>query len=76
MDELVQEIYQLVKKKMREQGAYDFEAYSEFIDETIEYFREKGKLDEDENEEFIKSQLMSMWEDVSDAMAADDSYEA
>ena len=71
MDNVVQDIYQLVKKKMREQGAYDRDAYSEFVDETIDYFYEKGKLDVDENEEFIKDQLMAMWEDVADSIADD-----
>lgn len=72
MDEVVQEIYSLVKKKMREQGAYDREAYSQFIDETIDYFYEKGKLSEDENEEFIKGQLIALWENLEDNLADSD----
>ena len=76
MENIVQEIYQLVKKKMREQGAYDREAYSQFVDETIDYFSEKGKLSDDENEEFIKDQLMAMWEDFSDQIANSEDYEA
>lgn len=74
MDGITQDIYALVKKKMREQGAYDREAYAEFVDETIDYFYEKGKLGDDENEEFIKDQLMAMWENLSDGLA-DDNYE-
>jgi len=74
MDNLVQEIYELVKKKMREQGAYDRDAYSEFVNETIDYFYEKGKFGDDENEEFIKDQLMAMWEDVANQLA-DKDYE-
>jgi hypothetical protein len=69
MDPLAEEIYLLVKKKMSEQGAYDREAYRELIEETIEYFREKGKLTDDDNEEFIKDQLMEMWEFVRDEFA-------
>lgn len=65
MDDSVREIYTLVKKKMREQGAYDREAYGQFVDETIDYFYEKGKLDEDENEKFIKDQLMALWENLA-----------
>lgn len=69
MDFTTQEILTLVKKKMREQGAYDAEAYSEYIDETIEYFKEKGKITDDDNEEFIKDELMTIWEDVKDGLA-------
>jgi hypothetical protein len=75
MENVVQEIYQLVKKKMREQGAYDRDAYSEFVDEAIDYFYQRGKLSDDENESFIKDQLMAMWEDVADQVANDDEYE-
>lgn len=69
MDEITQEIYFLVKKKMAEQGAYDRDAYSDLIDETIEYFYEKGKLGDDENEELIKDQLMSMWDELEEDLA-------
>lgn len=68
MDEITQEIYTLVKKKMAEQGAYDRDAYSDLIDETIEYFYEKGKLGDNENEELIKDQLMAMWDEVDEDM--------
>ena len=67
--ETIEEILQLVKKKMEEQAAYDREAYEDLVDETIEYFREKGKLDDDENDEFIKNQMMMMWETVRDEFA-------
>ncbi len=69
MEEVVQQIYQLVKKKMREQGAYDRDSYSQLVDETIAYFYEKGKLGDDENEEFIKDQLLQMWEAATEQMA-------
>jgi hypothetical protein len=69
MDSLTEEILQLVKKKMREQGAYDRAAYREFIEETVEYFKEKGKLTDDDNEEFIIDQLMEMWEVVEERLA-------
>lgn len=69
MDEITQEIYFLVKKKMAEQGAYDRDAYAGFIDETVDYFYEKGKLDDDENVELIKDQLMAMWEETEDGLS-------
>lgn len=69
MDALTEEILNLVKKKMAEQGAYDRDAYKELVQETIEYFREKGKLTDDDNDEFIEDQLMGMWEIVQDGFA-------
>lgn len=66
----IEEILELVKKKMREQGAYDREAYEEFVVETIEYFEEKGKLTAEDNQEFIKDQLMEMWDSVEAELTA------
>jgi len=64
MEGILEEIILLVKKKMREQGAYNREAYKEYVNETIDYFIEKGKLDENENIEFIKDRLREMWERI------------
>lgn len=69
MESIVDEILQLVKKKMIEQGGYDRDAYKQLVEETIEYFREKGKLTDDDNDEFIEDQLLDMWETVSDEFA-------
>ena len=66
MEGATQEILNLVKKKMREQGAYDREAYRQFIEETIAYFEEKGKLTDDDNLEFMEDQLLDMWEEVEE----------
>jgi len=66
MEPIVQEILELVKIKMKEQGAYDREAYREVVEETIEYFREKGKLTDDDNDEFIENQLLDQWEWVQE----------
>lgn len=62
MDPITQEIYQLVKTKMQEQGAYSRDAYKQFIEETIDYFKEKGKLTDDDNEEFIEDSLLDMYD--------------
>ena len=62
--EIIEEILSLVKKKMSEQGGYTHEAYSEYVDETIDYFLEKGKLTDDDNLEFIKTSLLDMWTEV------------
>lgn len=69
MEETSQEILNLVKKKMQEQGAYDRDSYKSLVEETIEYFQEKGKLTEDDNEEFIKDKLMDMWPSVQEEMS-------
>lgn len=62
MEQVIEEIYELVKKKMSEQGAYDRDSYRTLIDETIVYFHEKGKMTDNDNEKFIVDQLMEKWE--------------
>jgi hypothetical protein len=75
MDDIAQEIYVLVKKKLKEQGAYNRDAYCEIIDETIQYFLEKGKLDPDDNVDLIQTQLEDMWEETEDDLAVpEDKY--
>lgn len=69
MDESASEILDLVKIKMKEQAAYDRASYEELIEETIEYFYERGKLTDDDNVEFIKEELLSLYETVKDEMA-------
>lgn len=72
MENIAAEILQLVKKKMKEQGAYDRESYDEFIAESIEYFKERGKMSDDENEGLILAELDEMFEHVKDTMAHED----
>lgn len=72
MEIIIEEILELVKKKMREQGAYDRDAYAEFVDETINYFIEKGKLTDDDNLKFIEDRMMEMWEFVQDELSESD----
>ena len=64
MEPLAQEIFELVMVKLREQAAYNRDAYKQLVEETIDYFNERGKIDEDENVAFIEDQLMNMWEQV------------
>jgi hypothetical protein len=64
----LEEILILVKKKMNEQGGYDREAYKEYVAETIEYFKEKGKITEDDDYESIEDTLLEMWPDVRDEL--------
>lgn len=72
MDDVIQKIYSLAKKKMREQGGYDRETYEGFIDENIDYYVSRGQLDENENIALIKDQLMSMWETAQDSLSDDE----
>jgi len=68
MEEITEEILILVKKKMREQGGYDRDAYKQFVAETIDYFIEKGKLTDDDNLEFIEDRLVNIWPDVEEEL--------
>ena len=72
MDEIISEIYTLVKKKMREQAAFTREAYNEVVDETIEYFLEKGKITDDDNLELMKNELNDLYESAEDSLADED----
>lgn len=69
MENIAGEILQLVKKKMKENGAYDKESYNEFVDESLDYFKERGKMSDEENEGLIRSELDEMYEYVKEAAA-------
>jgi hypothetical protein len=62
MEPIAQEIFDLVKVKLREQGAYDYDSYKQVVTETIDYFHERGYLTDDDNDQFIEDQLLGMWE--------------
>lgn len=66
MDPIVQEIFDLIKVKMLEQAAFDRDAYRQLVEETIEYYRERGLLTDDDNDAFIKEQLLDRWEWLQD----------
>jgi len=69
MEAIINEILNLVKKKMQEQGGYDREAYKQYIEETIQYFQTKGKISEDDNTEFIEDRLMDLWPQVQESIS-------
>ena len=69
MEPILEEILSLVKKKMQEQGAFDRDAYKQFVVETIEYFVEKGKLTDDDNLEFIEDRLLDMFQSVQEGFS-------
>jgi hypothetical protein len=66
MDPITQEIFELVKLKVAEQAAYDRDAYKQIVEETIEYYRERGLLTDDDNDEFIEDQILGMWEHIQE----------
>ncbi len=66
MDPITQEIFELVKLKVAEQAAYDRDAYKQIVEETIEYYRERGLLTDDDNDEFIEDQILEMWEYIQE----------
>ncbi|NTU98762.1 hypothetical protein HGA64_02015 [Candidatus Falkowbacteria bacterium] len=72
MDETTSEIYELVKTKVEEQGAYDLDAFQEIVNETIDFFLERGKLSDEDNIEFIKDELLTMRELLQDEAAHDE----
>jgi polyhydroxyalkanoate synthesis regulator phasin len=69
MEDIINDILILVKKKMREQGGYDHESYRQFVEETVDYFVEKGKLSEEDNLDFLITTLLERWEDVENKLA-------
>ena len=66
MDPIVQEIFDLIRIKILEQAAFDRDAYKQLVEETIEYYRERGLLTDDDNDEFIEDQLLDQWEWLQD----------
>lgn len=68
MDPIVQEIFDLIRIKILEQAAFDRDAYRQLVEETIEYYRERGLLTDDDNDQFIEEQLLDRWEWLQDHM--------
>jgi preprotein translocase subunit SecA len=64
MDEAMQDILALTRKKMEEAGEYGQEAYREFIEESVDYYLEKGRLSDEDDLDAIKTELMEMYEEV------------
>jgi len=64
MEEEVRDILELTKTKMREAGEYSREAYREFIEESIEYYLEKGRLSDEDDLDAMREEIMSMFEEV------------
>lgn len=65
----MEKIISLVKKKMRESGEYGPEAYREFVEESLDFYVERGEISENDNLEMIKDQLDDLWEPIEEKMA-------
>lgn len=61
MEPIASEIYETVKEKMEESGEASYDAFEELVDETIDEFKDSGVITDDDNEEFIKEQVLEMW---------------
>lgn len=61
MDQIVGEIFELTIKKMAEQGTFGHNDYKTLIEESIEYYRQYGRLTDDDNDEFIEDELLERW---------------
>lgn len=72
MEDTLEDILTLVKKKMHEQGAFERDAYKHLVTETIDYFLEKGKLTDDDNLEFLEDRLLGMYEIVRDGFCEEE----
>jgi len=66
MDEINQDILELARTKMREAGSYTREAFRDFIEESIEYYYEIGRLSEEDDLDAIKEELMAMYNEIED----------
>jgi len=60
----VRDILELTRTKMREAGEFSREAYRGFIEESIEYYLEKGRLSDEDDLDAITEELMAMYETV------------
>ena len=69
MEAILEELYELVKKKASEQGAYTQDAYKEVIRESIQYFLERGKITDDDNIEFMEARLLKLLPQLKEEMS-------
>ena len=60
----MQKILNLARKKMRESGEYSREAFRQFLEESLEYYVEKGEISEDENSDMMLEELLERYNDV------------
>jgi hypothetical protein len=71
MDEISQTILELTRTKMREAGNFSREAFRDFIEESIEYYYEIGRLSDEDDLDAIKEELMQTYNEVEDEEVED-----
>ena len=71
MEPILEEILNLTKKKMHEQGAFSRGEYKNLVRETIDYYLSRGRLTDDDNLTFIEDRLLDMYGVVRDEMGDD-----
>jgi hypothetical protein len=64
MDDISQIILELSKTKMREAGVFSREAFRNFIEESIEYYYEIGRLSDEDDLDALKEELMGTYTEV------------
>jgi hypothetical protein len=64
MEEAVKDVLELTRTKMREAGEYSREAYEEFVEESINYYLEKGRLSDEDDLDAIKEELLGMFSQI------------
>jgi hypothetical protein len=64
MDEVMQKILSLTRKKMREAGEYGREAFHEYAEESLDFYLDRGEITEDENLDLLLEELMENYNDI------------
>lgn len=59
-------IFQEVLKRREEQGAFDQEAYNQFVEDVLEEKLDRGELDDDSDIEQWTEQLQNRWQEVEE----------
>lgn len=64
MNETMQKILDLARKKMRESGEYGREAFREFLEESLDFYVERGEISEDENLDMMLGELTELYNTI------------
>ncbi|HTX87036.1 MAG TPA: hypothetical protein VMC41_03145 [Candidatus Nanoarchaeia archaeon] len=66
MNETAQMILELSRTKMREAGNFSREAFRDFIEESIEYYYEIGRLSEEDDLDALTEELLEQYSEIED----------
>lgn len=62
-----QEVLKTVLSRRQKQAEFTKENFNELIDEVIEEFQADGIMTDDEDVEFLKSQVRGHWDEVNNS---------